>query len=208
MHRLSFAMHPQSLAPDDLRQHLRHRRLHLPVAEQQAAALAVAPRLVQTVQFTQASTIAGYWACRGELDPAPLLQCAYAAGKAVYLPIVTGDALHFAPYPPGTPLRHNRFRIPEPDVSPAEWLPPSALDLVLVPLVAFDLKGTRLGMGGGFYDRSFAFLRETVEPDRRPRLIGLAYDFQRIDQPIRREAWDVPLHAVATEKAWYAFDSR
>ena len=194
---------PSSL-PDALRQRLRTQRLHLSAAEQQAAALAAAHRLLETAEFVAASTVAGYWACRGELDPAPLLECAWAMGKAVYLPALAGDALQFAPYRPNAPLRRNRFQIPEPEVSPAEWLPPSALDLVLTPLVAFDLTGTRLGMGGGFYDRSFAFLRDPARSGHRPRLVGLAYEFQRVEALVR-QPWDVPLDAAVTEKTWTVF---
>ncbi|HOW75651.1 MAG TPA: 5-formyltetrahydrofolate cyclo-ligase [Candidatus Competibacteraceae bacterium] len=194
---------PTSLL-DALRQQLRAQRLLLSVAEQQVAALVVAHRLMEAVEFLEASTVAGYWACRGELNPAPLLEHAWAMDKAVYLPVLAGDALQFAPYRPNAPLRRNRFQIPEPEVSPAEWLPPSALDLVLTPLVAFDLTGTRLGMGGGFYDRSFAFLRDPARSGHRPRLIGLAYEFQRVEVLIR-QPWDIPLYAAVTEKTWRVF---
>ena len=166
--------------------------------------MAVARRLAETAEFIAASRIAGYWACNGELDPAPLLERAWALGKAVYLPVLAGAALQFAPYRPNAPLRRNRFHITEPDLSPAEWLPPSALDLVLTPLVAFDATGTRLGMGGGFYDRSFAFRRDPACAERRPRLVGIAYEFQRVDTLIR-QPWDVPLDAAATETTWRVF---
>jgi 5-formyltetrahydrofolate cyclo-ligase len=189
---------------DDLRQRLRAQRLDLSVAERQAAALAVASRLTKMAEFVTASTIAGYWACHGELDPAPLLERAWVMGKTVYLPILVGDALQFALYRPDAPLRRNRFHIPEPEVSPAEWLLPSTLDLVLMPLIAFDSTGTRLGMGGGFYDRSFAFLRDLGESGHRPRLVGLAYEFQRVEALVR-QPWDVPLDAAATEQTWSVF---
>ncbi len=159
---------------------------------------------METAEFATASTVAGYWACHGELDPAPLLECAWAMDKAVYLPVLAGNALQFAPYRPNTLLRRNRFQIPEPEVSPTEWLPPLALDLVLTPLVAFDLTGTRLGMGGGFYDRSFAFLRGPAQSGRRPRLVGVAYEFQQVETLVR-QPWDVPLDAAATETAWRVF---
>ncbi len=166
--------------------------------------MAAAQRVMETAWFVKASIIAGYWAVNGELDPAPLLERAGAMGKTVYLPVLVGDMLQFAPYRPGAPLRRNRFQIPEPEVSPAEWLPPPALDLALTPLVAFDSTGTRLGMGGGFYDRSFAFLRDSGGLDRRPRLIGLAYQFQQVTDLVR-QPWDVPLDAAATEKTWSVF---
>ncbi len=102
-------------------------------------------------------------------------------------------------------MRRNRFNIPEPDIPPAERLQPQQLHLVLAPLVAFDSTGTRLGMGGGFYDRSFAFLRDPDYRGWRPRLLGLGYEFQRMAVPLARRTWDVPLDAAATEEGLYVF---
>lgn len=203
-HRFCFYMNPQSTLSDDLRRRLRIQRLDLTATGRQAAAQAVAGQVAKTAWFVEASIIAGYWACHGELDPAPLLERAWAEGKSVYLPVLVGDTLQFAPYHPTMPLRRNRFHIPEPEVSPVEWLPPEALDLALTPLVAFDLTGTRLGMGGGFYDRSFAFRRDRDRPSQQPRLVGLAYEFQRVEMLVR-QPWDVPLDALVTEKACYVF---
>ena len=191
--------------PRELRQRLRELRRALSPAERCRAALAVACRLEDWPAWTGAVRVAGYWACDGELDPAPLLERTWAAGRSVYLPVLTGEySLHFAPYPPGAPLRRNRFNIPEPEVSPMEWLEPSRLDLVLAPLVAFDRTGTRLGMGGGFYDRAFAFLRDPAYRGHRPMLLGLGYEFQQAAE-LARQAWDVPLDAAVTEAALHVF---
>jgi 5-formyltetrahydrofolate cyclo-ligase len=180
-------------------------RRALSVDERQQAALAVARRLVTWPTFAAAPRIAGYWACDGELDPTPALEPVWATARQVYLPVVAeGSLLCFAPYRPGAPLRRNRFQIPEPEVAPEEWLRPSQLDLVLMPLVAFDAAGTRLGMGSGYYDRSFAFLREEPRGVHRPRLLGLAYEFQKV-AALDRHPWDVPLDAAMTEAAWYDF---
>jgi len=191
----------------ELRQRLRARRRGLSSVERQGAALASAGQLAGWPLFLDAVRIAGYWACDGELDPLPLLERAWAAGKQVFLPVLVdapSQSLCFAPYRPGLPLRRNRFNIPEPDVPPAEWLQPSRLDLVVTPLIAFDLTGTRLGMGGGFYDRSFAFLRDPAYRGKRPCLLGLGYAFQQTIELVR-QAWDVPLDAVATEAALHVF---
>lgn len=135
----------------------------------------------------------------------PALERVWAANRLVYLPVLAeGSFLYFAPYRPGAPLRHNRFEIPEPEVAPTEWLRPAQLDLVLTPLVAFDSTGTRLGMGGGFYDRGFAFMREAADRGHRPCLLGLAYEFQQVAELVR-QPWDVPLDAVVTELALYEF---
>ncbi|MBL8259462.1 MAG: 5-formyltetrahydrofolate cyclo-ligase [Candidatus Competibacteraceae bacterium] len=188
---------------DGLRQRLRSARRNLPLIERQEAALAVARRVLDWPPFGAAARIAAYWAREGELDPKPLLEAAWAEGKDVYLPVVIdapSRSLRFAPYRPGCPLRRNRFAIPEPDVPESRWLAPEALDLVLLPLVAFDAAGVRLGMGGGFYDRSFAFLRHGDDQCRRPWLLGLGYEFQQSPEPLPLEPWDVPLHAVATDQ--------
>ncbi len=191
-----------------LRRQLRALRRGLSPAVRHQAALAVARRL-ESRPLVHAVRIAGYWACDGELDPAPALERAWAEGGQVFLPVLAGEpprALQFASHRPGAPLRRNRFDIPEPELAPAEWLQPADLDLVLVPLVAFDPTGTRLGMGGGFYDRSFAFLRDASERRRRPFLLGLGYDFQGVGELVR-QPWDVPLDAVATEQGIYEFSS-
>jgi 5-formyltetrahydrofolate cyclo-ligase len=134
---------------------------------------------------------------------------AWKAGKTVYLPVLVNDppqSLRFAPYRPGVPLQRNRFNIPEPDSPITDELMPDQLDLVLTPLVAFDLTGTRLGMGGGFYDRSFSFLLNHGSIEKRPYLLGLGYEFQKATEVLVREGWDVPLDAAVTEAAFYRFE--
>ena len=194
--------------PRELRQRLRELRRALSPAEQRQAALAVAHRLENWPVWVGATRVAGYWACDGELDPAPLLERAWAAGRSVYLPVLDDDeySLRFAPYPPGAALRRNRFNIPEPEVAPERWLEPHRLDLVLTPLVAFDPTGTRLGMGGGFYDRAFAFLGNPNYRGHCPVLLGLGYEFQGVAALVR-QVWDVPLDAVVTDAALRQFSS-
>ena len=197
-----FAMNPPNNAL--IRQQLRAQRLTLSTAQQQAAAHAVAQHVTTSAEFNNASNIGAYWAWNAELDPAPLLEQAWALGKSVYLPVLDGDLLQFAAYLPNSTLRPNRFRIPEPDVIRSAWLAPAALDIVLTPLVAFDANGMRLGMGGGFYDRSFAFLSQRSEKNKPPLLIGLAYAFQEVPL-LLHQPWDVPLYAVATENHYRRF---
>jgi 5-formyltetrahydrofolate cyclo-ligase len=144
-----------------------------------------------------------YLAVAGEVDCQAILERAVAAGREVYLPVLSGPALRFARYRPGDPLISNRFGIDEPAVDRLKLLSGRYLDVVLTPLVAFDLQGNRLGMGGGFYDRSFAFLRWR-DAWRRPRLIGLAHHFQLVDK-LRSQPWDVPLHSVITNTRVYVF---
>lgn len=187
-----------------LRLHLRDTRRALSPSERTLCAERCADLLYQDPGFRNAKRIAAYLPSDGELDTLPLITRAWEMGKQIYLPVLLpqgANRLWFARYEPDTPLRRNRFGIPEPTRAAHTRVAPLALDLVLTPLVAFDTKGHRLGMGGGFYDRSFAYLLRHTHW-LRPRLIGLAYDFQR--QPkLPGQPWDVPLHAIVTDRKRY-----
>jgi len=98
-------------------------------------------------------------------------------------------------------MQINQFGIAEPMVSPRYYLRADALDLLLVPLVAFDVNGNRLGMGGGFYDRTLAYLKRR-QHWCRPYLLGIAHDFQRVES-LKRADWDIPLQAILTNKSFY-----
>ncbi len=127
---------------------------------------------------------------------------AWQLGKQIYLPVLNlrfHKRLWFAAYRDGDPLQPNRFGIPEPVVPFGQLRHPMQLDLVLTPLVAFDGQGNRLGMGGGFYDRSFAFLHHRNHW-RRPHLLGTAHHFQQCTQPLPAQSWDVPLSGISTDR--------
>jgi len=117
--------------------------------------------------------------------------------ETVYcLPVLHDDkTLRFAPWRPGDGLVTNRFGIPEPDIAPSSALPAEALMLVVMPLVGFDGEGHRLGMGGGWYDRSFAFRNRDMPP---PWLVGVGFDAQQVGQ-LSSESWDVLPDAICTE---------
>ena len=179
---------------------MRRRRRAVAARAARRAARRLAAHLGRHRLFLRARRVAAYLPQDGELDPTPLMRRAWAAGKAVYLPVLHVPCHHrlmFAPYREGDRLVPNAFGIPEPDLAVRHLVHPWELDLVLTPLVAFDARGHRLGMGGGFYDRSFAFLRRRRHW-RRPRLVGLAYAFQEVAH-LPAAPWDVPLAAVATE---------
>lgn len=187
-----------------LRRAMRERRRALTAAEQARAAQRLAARVSATRLFRVSRRIALYLPNDGEIDPQPLLERMSSAHKRCYLPILSRlrhDRLWFAPYQPGTPLAGNRFGIPEPVVPARSWVRAQDLDLILLPLVAFDLRGNRLGMGGGFYDKSLAFLR-TRARWRKPHLVGLAHEFQRVEN-LGPFPWDVPLSAVVTDHTIY-----
>lgn len=181
-----------------LRQQMRTRRNKLSSVQQQQAAKSVAIRLQKHPLFQHSHRIAGYLANDGEVDPTPLLQCAQRLGKHIYLPVLAGQSLSFVRYRPGvTSLHTNQFGIPEPRALPSQTITPEQLDLVLLPLVAFDCRGGRLGMGGGFYDRTFAFKRRRQQRSR-PLLLGLAHQLQRVPA-LPLEHWDVTLAGIATD---------
>ena len=178
-----------------LRRALRERRRALPAPERIAAADALAARLLALPFAPQSGHAAGYWAMDGEIA-LHAWQLRLPRTVRYCLPVLHEDGhLRFAPWKPGEPLRANRHGIPEPDVTPEALLRPEQLDFAVVPLVAFDVRGHRLGMGGGWYDRSFAFRRTHAAP---PYLAGAAFSLQRVEA-IAAEHWDVPLDAVCTE---------
>lgn len=187
-----------------LRQQARALRRDIPAAQRLHAAHRLAEAVASLDVFATAQHISGYLAFDGEVDPTPLLERALAMGKRVYLPVLLRKPhphMLFAPYrPPDSVLKPNYFGIPEPQVPIEDCLRPEQVNLVLTPLVAFDERGTRVGMGGGFYDRTFAFLLKG--PDSGPCLLGLAYEMQKMTD-LPRRSWDVPLHGIVTEEAFY-----
>ncbi|MGB2108903.1 MULTISPECIES: 5-formyltetrahydrofolate cyclo-ligase [unclassified Marinobacter] len=194
-----------TLSRTELRKHLRRKRRSLSFEQQQQASEQLALNLLKHPDLHRARHIGIYLANDGEIDPHLYIDLARRKGIHFYLPIlhpVYPGKLVFSPYFDGIRLSANRFGIPEPPFPRSRRRPAWALDAVLFPLVGFDENGGRLGMGGGFYDRTFAFSR--IRPGMAPKLIGLAHDFQKVRElPI--EPWDVPLHGVVTDKRRYRF---
>jgi 5-formyltetrahydrofolate cyclo-ligase len=142
--------------------------------------------------------VACYMAVAGEIDCAAIMAQAIERRRSVYLPVVHGRRLVFAPWRRSRDMVRNRFGILEPAGEHHTGLRGPELDVVLAPLVAFDDCGRRLGMGGGFYDRTFRFIRQR-RSWRHPLLIGLAHEFQRVGS-LPTQQWDIALHAVITER--------
>ena len=140
----------------------------------------------------------------GEIDPVKVMQWCWENSKIPYVPVVERERnkLVFAEVTPQTRFRENRFGIREPENAETGIVAAQQLDLVLAPLVAFDQTGNRLGMGGGFYDRTFEFLTNTDTAE--PELIGIAHEIQKV-QRIDVEPWDIPLTTVVTDKQVYYF---
>ena len=209
---------------DDIRRRLRALRSQLDPGERERLSLAACGHILASKAWQRAATVALYMAVRGETDPAALLENAWQSGKTALLPACSRaepGLMVFAPCPGPGSLCPGLFNIPEPSLpggqagfdalaaacgltapadapssgtdSPALAAPP-APDLIIAPGLAFDRNGIRLGMGGGYYDRLLSLPRH--ENSLR---IGLAYAFQIVDS-LPRQPWDVPVHAVCTEK--------
>ena len=155
----------------------------------------VARRLLHLPAMRRAHHVSVYLAINGELSLARFIASASRMAKQLYAPVLNGDELRFGLLETNTPLGLNRFGIPEPRNGP--YIDPRSLDIVLAPLVGFDDRGVRLGMGGGFYDRSFHFLRSRSKW-RKPKLVGIGFEFQHFNN-IEARDWDVGLTTAITE---------
>ena len=190
---------------DTLRSSLREKRQELSPEQQKTAAASLFGILENQDFFRVAQRIAFYQAAGGEIDPRMLLDLALSEGKSCFLPIIQQDTpefVSFAPYDANTELIPNKWGIAEPSAS--EIISPTNFDVVFVPLVGFSKDCFRLGMGKGFYDRTFSF--KILNRRSSPMLVGLAHENQLVDSfPV--ESWDVRLDAVATEKNIYRPDT-
>jgi len=194
--------HQSSNTRQQLRLQIRQQRQQLDPQTQHLSALAVTACVLQQRWFQLAQRVAFYLPADGEIDCRLLLQQALKMGKQVCLPVVSplsAQHMHFVRVRCGQTLSANRWGLYEPALRRADIIPPMTLDLVFVPLVGFDQLGNRLGMGKGFYDRAFAFRRQSLHrPQRRlPQLAGLAHDCQQLPR-IPAQHWDVPLDRVVT----------
>lgn len=194
----------QQLSRQQLRRQLRATRRALTPAQQRQAALGLYRQLAQHPLFRRARHIALYLPNDGEIDPRPLLREAQRRGKRTYLPVLSDwprTKMVFQQVRRGEKLRPNRFGIPEPRIQRARQRTIWALDLILLPLVGFDDEGGRLGMGGGFYDRSLAY-RTRRTAWHAPVLVGLAHECQKVER-LAQASWDVPLQGTVTDRGWY-----
>lgn len=188
-----------------LRSSLRKKRQELSFEQQETASVALFNLLGNQDFFRVAQRIAFYQVADGEIDPRMLLDLALSEGKSCFLPVIRQDNpefVSFAPYDANTELVPNKWGIAEPPTS--EGISPTNFDVVFVPLVAFSKDCFRMGMGQGFYDRTFSF--KIFNRRSSPMLVGLAHECQLIDSfPV--ESWDVRLDAVATERKIYRPDT-
>jgi 5-formyltetrahydrofolate cyclo-ligase len=182
-----------------IRKTIRETRAQLSSEFQQHASWRIFRKLAMHPILERSQSIAGYFAARHEVDMSLWFQHAWKRNKRVYLPRMVNHTLQFAHYTQDTPLTKNQWKILEPNTQ--EIIMPEKLEVVILPLVAFDTHGNRLGQGAGYYDRTFSFLLDKTQKNR-PYLIGLGYECQRIDC-LPACPWDVPLQEVITETAHY-----
>lgn len=191
------------MTPDlkQLRRDIRAARRAIPPDERRRiSAQTAATALAWLRAHADIRRVATFLSMPEEIDTAPLNRALWQAGYSLYLPYVRGmgEALVWLPYQEDTALAPDAAGIPAPPLqAPLEAL---ALDAVITPLVAWDARGTRLGMGGGFYDRTFA----RKIPRAKPWLLGIAYPCQAV-ATLPRQPWDVPLDAVASAENLYTY---
>lgn len=195
-----------------LRQQFRQRRRQLSIPEQQQASAAVLEQCLRQPEFSQANIIACYLAEDGELDPAPIIEHCWQQGKQVCLPVLhpfCKGHLLFVRYSDDSVMNLNRFNIPEPELKCAYIVPLEQLDIIFAPLVAFDDKGHRLGMGGGFYDRTLAPLYRNASQQRdvNTSVIGLAHNCQQADT-LNAQPWDLPMQKIITPSTTYIITNK
>ena len=193
---------PEISERSELRRYFRSQRQALSAETQHNNSLDVARNLLNSGHMLRSNRIGSYWANDGEVDLEPLMIELDYRRKILALPVVnTPGNMSFFAYRPGASLIVNRYNIPEPAAG-AAFIDGRSLGIVLVPLVAFDAFGVRLGMGVGYYDRYLGSLPAQL----RPRIIGIAHEVQRSADPLPFDDWDVPMDGIVTERGWQPFD--
>lgn len=186
-----------------LRQQMRQSRRQLTRDAQAHAALSLRQHFLNEHRLLKANRVGAYFPADGEINPIPLLNRLRQLGKQIYLPKLASYPKKMVFLPMTGKFKVNQYGLLEPVAAARELRFATDLDLILMPLVAFDDLGHRLGMGGGYYDRALSkyhrcgFLH-------RPKLVGLAHSFQQT-QRLKSNNWDVPMHGVVTERSlsWF-----
>jgi len=185
----------------ELRRRFRALRRGLSAPERERRERGLNRRLLAALGEQPRRLVIAYWPHDGEPDTRPALAALTLTGTTVALPVLgpgDDDFMDFRTWTPGAALAPNRYGIPEPATGAA--VDPARADVLLLPLVAWDRDGGRLGMGKAFYDRTLAPLRGAAAPRR----IGVAFAFQETRR-LAVDPWDVPLHAVVTDEGWFTF---
>ena len=188
----------ENQSKQQLRQLYRQRRNSLSPVQQLQAGHELLEKCLQTSLLGTANKIACYIANDGEIDLSPLIKYCWELNKQVYLPVLHPFAkghLLFVAYHAGSKMHANKFGIPEPEISCPMVCPLDQLDVIFTPLVAFDKQGHRLGMGGGFYDRTLAPLQRAKTDTQ---VLGVAHNCQLATTSLSSEKWDIPMQKIIT----------
>jgi len=185
-----------------IRQKIRSKRNALGQRYQQIAASTLLIKLIKHSRIQSANNIALYLTNDGELDLQPFIQWCWQQNKTVYLPVVhpfSKGHLLFIRYSSGSIMTTNKYGIQEPKLDVRQIITTQQLDIIFTPLVAFDSSGARIGMGGGYYDRTLAqwHQRYLIEKQSKPYPIGIAHDCQQV-VTVPTEFWDIPLPEIIT----------
>lgn len=183
------------------RQHFLNLRAQLKADYREAAAMSAARHFVQTQLFSTSVRIACYLPFKEEINTLPTIEAIWQAHKQCYLPVLTKEkSLFFVAYRYGDSLIKNRYGIYEPKIH-KDILSAKELDVVLMPLIAFDQTGVRLGTGGGYYDKTFSFmLSDGGKLVSSPHMIGIGFAVQEAKSPLPKDPWDITMEAVITEQ--------
>jgi 5-formyltetrahydrofolate cyclo-ligase len=161
------------------------------------ASSTISGNVIRSREFFASKSIACYLPCNDEVDTTRIIERAWRAKKRIFVPVIDSRGeMIFRQLASDTDLYRNYFGIWEP--ASGDLISPKSIDMVITPLVAFDNKLHRIGMGGGYYDRCFQFLKHRRKWVR-PKLVGVAFDCQKVEK-ITPNPWDIPLYQVVTEK--------
>ncbi|MCF2948399.1 5-formyltetrahydrofolate cyclo-ligase [Paraglaciecola aquimarina] len=189
----------------ELRQHFRKLRNQLDKEQQNIVAQAALQTCLQTTELSKLKTVACYLANDGELDPSAIIEYCWQHNIQVVLPVLdpnNSGHLVFVEYQANSQMQINTYGIAEPAITQYNQVPLQNIDLVFTPLVAFDQQGNRLGMGGGYYDRTLAPIKRN---NLNTQLIGLAHNCQQANK-LPTDGWDIPLHGIVTPKQFFKID--
>ncbi len=191
----------------DIRQQIRKKRNLVTPSENSILGARLNQQLIQHNLLTAHQNITCFLSFDGEISTNSIIQNIFKLNKSCYLPRLiiktktTPNKLLFLPYNQTSTMVENHYGIPEIDLENEQAIKIENLDLVLAPLVAFDLSGNRLGMGGGYYDATFESIKGQT---KRPEFIGLAHDFQEVDS-VPKDDWDLPLDGICTPTRFLRF---